>query len=73
MARPDHLCRMGDRGSYTLTHCGQPMAWRGSTTDWVGKPGDGGGAQHDTATYRCLHCGAVTTISQYEPDQPEAE
>jgi hypothetical protein len=65
MAEPSHL---GDRGTYRLVHCGQPMTWKGHTTSWVGKPGTG--SQRDTVTHHCLHCGAVTTITQSEPDRP---
>ena len=58
---------LGERGEFTLTHCGLPMAEKDATTNQVGEPGATYRAQHDTVTLRCFHCGAVTTLSQSEP------
>jgi len=59
--------RIGDRGTYLLDHCGQPMVCKQTSTTWTGKPGRG--AQHDRRALECLVCGAEATILQREPDR----
>jgi hypothetical protein len=58
---------LGARGQVELTHCGQPMAWRGSSTTWMGKPGQG--TQNNVLRMECEACGATVMVEQREPDE----
>lgn len=59
--------RLGARGQIELTHCDRPMAWLGTSTSWVGKPGQG--TQNDRLQVECEVCGARVTVEQREPDE----
>ena len=48
-----------------LTHCGQPMVWRGGHTTWLGRPGDG--FEINNVDFRCASCSATATLTAKEP------
>lgn len=59
--------RLGARGEVELTHCGQPMAWRGTSTTWMGKPGQG--TQNGLLQMAREACRATATVTRREPDE----
>jgi hypothetical protein len=47
-----------------VEHCGKPMAWRGSSTTWESKPGQG---HEQTTTQWTCDCGAILTAGVSVP------
>jgi hypothetical protein len=63
----DRTLGLTDRADFTLDHCATPMRFLGSSTRWLGKPGQG--SETNTCRYCCDGCAATLELVLTEPDR----